>query len=83
MVFAKYDGRIVGILLGYSWRSKYNKEEKTGWLLLKILGFDFLKRLPAFISARSGGSGKLDEGDYYIGNIAVYPEFRGKKIGKA
>ncbi|WP_367883882.1 N-acetyltransferase [Thermococcus peptonophilus] len=75
-------GKIVGMLLSYSWRSKHKEEGKTGWLMLKVLGFDFLKRLPAFISARSGG-GKLEEDDYYISNVAVYPEFRGKKIGKA
>ncbi|KUH34578.1 acetyltransferase [Thermococcus celericrescens] len=82
VVFARYGEKVAGMLLSYSWKSKHNEEGKTGWLMMKVLGFDFLKRLPAFISARSG-SGKLDENDYYISNIAVYPEFRGKKIGKA
>ncbi|ASJ09379.1 acetyltransferase [Thermococcus siculi] len=82
VVFAMYEGKIAGMLLGYSWKSKSDEEGKTGWLMMKVLGFDFLKRLPAFISARSG-SGKLDENDYYVSNVAVYPEFRGKKIGKA
>lgn len=79
--FAKFEGKIAGMLLSYDWRAKKREETGTGWLMMKVLGFDFLKQLPAFISATSG-SGKLEEGDYYISNIAVYPEFRGKKIGK-
>ncbi|WP_456394721.1 GNAT family N-acetyltransferase, partial [Thermococcus sp.] len=48
----------------------------------KVLGLDFLERLPGFIRA-SLSSGRLEKGDYYISNVAVYPEFRGRKIGKS
>ncbi|NJE00920.1 N-acetyltransferase [Thermococcus sp. JdF3] len=82
VIFAVYENRIAGMLLGYDWKVKEREEKRTGWLMLKTLGFDFLRQLPAFISAASG-SGKLEEGDYYISNVAVYPEFRGKGIGKA
>ena len=81
VIFAVYENRIAGMLLGYDWKAKEREEKRTGWLMLKALGFDFLRQLPAFISAASG-SGKLEEGDYYISNVAVYPEFRGKGIGK-
>ncbi|NJE04700.1 GNAT family N-acetyltransferase [Thermococcus sp. M36] len=82
VVFARFEGKIAGMLLSYDWRSKKKEETRTGWLMMKTLGFDFLKQLLAFISSISG-SGRLGEGDYYISNIAVYQEFRGKKIGKA
>lgn len=49
---------------------------------MKSLGFDFLRKLPGFISSTSG-SGRLEKGDYYVSNVAVYPEFRGRGIGKA
>ncbi|QDA31379.1 N-acetyltransferase [Thermococcus indicus] len=82
VVFAVYEGQIAGMLLSYDWKTKEREEKRTGWLMMKTLGFDFLKRLPAFLSA-GGGSGRLEEGDYYVSNVAVYPEFRGRKIGKA
>jgi len=82
VVFAIYEEQIAGMLLSYDWRAKVKEEKRTGWLMLKILGFDFLRKLPAFLSAE-GGSGRLEEGDYYVSNVAVYPEFRGKGIGKA
>ncbi|NJE31346.1 N-acetyltransferase [Thermococcus sp. 18S1] len=82
VVFAIYEGQIAGMLLGYDWRAKKREEKRTGWLMMKSLGFDFLRKLPGFISSTSG-SGRLEKGDYYVSNVAVYPEFRGRKIGKA
>jgi len=82
VVFAKFGGRIAGMLLSYDWKAKNEEKGNTGWLMMKILGFDFLRQLPAFISSISG-SGRLEKGGDYISNIAVYPDFRGRKIGKA
>ncbi|CAD5244409.1 GNAT family N-acetyltransferase [Thermococcus camini] len=82
VVFAVYDGEIAGMLLGYDWKTREREEKRTGWLMMRILGFDFLKKLPGFIRA-SLSSGRLEKGDYYISNVAVYPEFRGRKIGKS
>ncbi|AEK72049.1 acetyltransferase [Thermococcus sp. 4557] len=82
VVFAIYRGQIAGMLLSYDWKVKEMEEKRTGWLMMKSLGFDFLRKLPGFISSTSG-SGRLERGDYYVSNVAVYPEFRGKGIGKA
>ncbi|ALM75568.1 GNAT family N-acetyltransferase [Thermococcus barophilus] len=82
VVFAVYGGEIAGMLLGYDWKTREREEKRTGWLMLKVLGFDFLRKLPGFIRA-SFSFGRLEKGDYYISNIAVYPEFRGRKIGKS
>ena len=82
VVFAIYGGQIAGMLLSYDWKVKEREEKRTGWLMMKSLGFDFLRKLPGFISSTSG-SGRLERGDYYVSNVAVYPEFRGKGIGKA
>lgn len=82
VVFAVCDEEIAGMLLGYDWKTRKREEKRTGWLMVKILGFDFLKKLPGFISA-SLGSGRFGKEDYYISNVAVYPEFRGRKIGKS
>jgi len=82
VVFAVYEGQIAGMLLSYYWKAKKKEEKRTGWLMMKGLGFDFLRKLPAFINSTSG-SGKLEREDYYVSNVAVYPEFRGRGIGKA
>jgi len=82
VVFARFKGKIAGMLLSYDWKAKNEEKGNTGWLMMKILGFDFLRQLPAFISSISG-SGRLEKGGDYISNIAVYPDFRGRKIGKA
>jgi len=82
VVFSIYEGQIAGMLLSYDWRTKEREEKRTGWLMMKSLGFDFLRKLPGFISS-TFGSGRLEKGDYYVSNVAVYPEFRGKGIGKA
>ncbi|WP_258084883.1 GNAT family N-acetyltransferase [Thermococcus thermotolerans] len=82
VIFAVYGDQVAGMLLSYDWKAKEREEKRTGWLMLKVLGHDFLKRLPAFIRA-TRGSGRLENGDYYVSNIAVYPDFRGKGIGKA
>jgi len=82
VVFAIYEGQIAGMILSYDWKTKKREEKRTGWLMMKSLGFDFLRKLPAFISSTSG-SGRLEKGDYYVSNVAVYPKFQGKGIGKA
>jgi len=82
VVFAVYDGEIAGMLLGYDGKTREREEKRTGWLMMRILGFGFLERLPGFIRALFS-SGRLEKGDYYISNVAVYPEFRGRKIGKS
>lgn len=79
VVFAIYRGQIAGMLLSCDWKVKEREEKRTGWLMMKSLGFDFLRKLPGFISSTSG-SGRLEKGDYYVSNVAVYPEFRGKAL---
>ncbi|WP_148882258.1 GNAT family N-acetyltransferase [Thermococcus aciditolerans] len=81
VVFAIYGGQIAGMILSYDWKTRGREEKRTGWLMMKSLGFDFLRKLPAFISSTSG-SRRLEREDYYISNVAVYQEFQGRDIGK-
>ncbi len=76
---AEIDGKIAGMLLSYGYRAKTSQEAATGFQLCLEMGFDIVSKLTLFIR-----SGRLMdfvvEGDYYISNIAVFPEFRGRGI---
>lgn len=79
--FAIYNNRISGMVLSYSFDDLKKVSINTGYLLIKIMKFDFIKNLEKFIkSFLKLNIIKKDE--YYISNIAVYPEFRGLGIGK-
>jgi ribosomal protein S18 acetylase RimI-like enzyme len=79
-VFAEIKGEIAGMALGYSFEQKVREELHTGLLLAKYLRGDFLKKLPYLLKAQKT-LGKIREGEYYLSNIAVYPEFRGLGLG--
>ena len=77
---AKLGDETVGMLLGYDWRIKRKEEINTGRLIIRYMKFEFIKRLPLFLKLNSI-VGYLKEGEFYISNIAVYPEYRGMGIG--
>lgn len=79
--FTELDGEVSGMILGYDWQTKKRENVRTGFLLFKKLGIRILYKLPVFLKLNET-VGKLDDGEYYISNIAIYPEHRGKGIGK-
>jgi len=78
--FLKMDGKIVGMVLSYDWTVKRKEEINTGRVLFKHMGLKLIKRLPLLLKLNSV-VGILNRGEYYISNIAVYPEYRGMGIG--
>ena len=78
--FVEMEKKIAGMVLGYTWKERDQEELNTGFLLFKYLGWDILTRVPYLLRVQSI-LGKLVAGDYYISNIAVYPEFRGCGLG--
>jgi len=78
--FLKMDGKIVGMVLSYDWTVKRKEEINTGRVLFKHMGLKLMKRLPLLLKLNSV-VGILNRGEYYISNIAVYPEYRGMGIG--
>lgn len=72
---------ITGILLGYDWKTKKESNLNTGILLFKKVGFKLLKKLVPLLKFNSS-VGQVNKGDYYISNIAIYSEFRGKGLGR-
>ncbi len=78
---SEFEGEVAGMILGYDWQSKKRENVRTGFLLFKKLGICILCKLPAFLKLNKT-VGELDAGEYYISNIAIYPAYRGKGIGK-
>ena len=80
VLFAEVEGEKAGMILGYDRLLKRREEARTGFLLALFMKLDFIKKLLNFMRAK-GAVGKVNEGEYYISNLAVYPDFRGIGVG--
>ncbi len=69
------------MILGYDWKIKKRENLRTGLLLFRSVGISILNKLPLLLRFNST-VGSLCEGEYYISNVAVYPQYRGMGIGK-
>ncbi len=78
--FAESKGKILGMILGYDNHSKKTENWRTGLLMLKYLGLDFFKGISVFIMFNNVME-SVCPGEFYISNLAVYPEYRGMGIG--
>jgi ribosomal protein S18 acetylase RimI-like enzyme len=81
-VIADVDGRCAGMLLGYSGKEKAREDPATGLGLLRVLGFDMAKRLGRLLRVQRL-IGSIAAGEWYVSNVAVVPEMRGRGIGRA
>ena len=76
--FVEVDGTKAGMILG---REKKRREEwRTGLLMIKYMKLEFFARIPVLLKTLSL-VGRAGDKEYYISSIAVYPEFRGNKLG--
>lgn len=75
-------GRVAGMLLGYTGREKAAEDPRTGLALLRALGPGLLLRLGRLLRLQ-GMIGGIGAGEYYVSNVAVYPEDRGSGLGAA
>jgi len=78
--FIEADGKKVGMVIGYGWKTQRGEEWRTGLLLIKFMKLGFFARIPALLKALSV-TGRVESNEYYISNVAVYPEFRGVDLG--
>lgn len=78
--FIEVNDEIAGMALGYNWEQKRREELHTGLLLVKYLKWSFFTRIFYLLKAQ-GIVGKVSENEYYLSNIAVYPEFRALGLG--
>jgi len=77
---AERDGQAVGLLLAYPGWLLSRLNWLTGWCLLKLLGLPATIRLARMQSAY-GDLKETEADEFYISNLAVFPEFQGQRIG--
>ncbi|MBA7710393.1 hypothetical protein ES703_119335 [subsurface metagenome] len=78
--FTEVDDTKAGMILGYDWKTQRREEWRTGLLLIKFMKLGFFARIPALLKALSLVE-RAEDNEYYISNVAVYPEFRGANLG--
>jgi len=79
-VIAEEAGTVRGMLLAYSGVVKAAQDPRTGLALLGVLRTGMIRRLPRLLKLQST-IGRIGKNEYYISNVAVYPEQRGRGIG--
>ncbi|MGO9413385.1 MAG: GNAT family N-acetyltransferase [Spirochaetia bacterium] len=77
---AEHEGAVRGMLLGYTGAVKAAQDPRTGLALLGIMRVGLIRRLPGLLRMQST-IGVMGRDEFYISNVAVYPEHRGKGIG--
>ena len=75
------NNKVLGIILSYDWYIKQKMNLTTGMKMLKYMHINFVKKIPVFLKTKDV-VGFLSKGNYYISNVAVYPEYRGRGVGK-
>jgi len=66
--------------LSYDWQAANRERLKTGLLLLKYMKTQLLTRLSTLLEAHTVLS-KIGDGEYYVSNLAVYPDHRNLGLG--
>jgi ribosomal protein S18 acetylase RimI-like enzyme len=78
--FAEHGGRKAGMVLGYGWQVKESESRQTGFLLFEKMRGAFRRKVPLLMKFENV-IGVVKDREYYISNIAVYPEYRSAGIG--
>ena len=78
--FAELGGRKAGMVLGYDWQIKSGESWQTGSLLLGQMKGALLTKVRLLMKLENV-IGAVKDREYYISNIAVYPEHRAAGIG--
>ena len=80
--FIEKDSATAGMIIGYDGKTERAEGLRTGQLFIKYMKLEFFGRITSLLKAwRTFGGIENDE--YYISNVTVYPEFRGTKLGTA
>jgi len=78
--FLDIDGKPLAIAVGYDYQTQKKEGLRTFLIILKCLKWKFIKQRKEL--QQSGEiMAKTRPGDYYVSNLAVYPEYRGQGYG--
>jgi ribosomal protein S18 acetylase RimI-like enzyme len=81
------EGRVAGMLLGYSYEQMRREVVRTGLLFLRHMGFFLLRQIPVMLRAiprsrrEERSASWLAKREFYISNVAVKPAFRNLGLG--
>ena len=78
--FIEVDDTKAGMVLGYDRKTEREEEWRTGLLLIKYMKLGFFTKIIPLLKAMSI-AGRVEDDEYYISNVAVYPEFRSISLG--
>jgi len=79
--FAKNNKRCIGMVLVYSGKDKKSENLTTGILLFKKTGFFLIKKILTLMKFNAT-IGQIKNNEFYISNLAVYPNYRKIGIGQ-
>lgn len=78
---AEVGGKVAATITGFGWRTKKQERARTVLLLLRYIGIPYALKTP-YLFVSSSPLGSLEENEYYIGNVIVYPEFRRMHVAR-
>ncbi|MDI6768492.1 MAG: GNAT family N-acetyltransferase [Anaerolineales bacterium] len=78
---AEKNGDIAGLLLAHPAKIMLRLDRQTGWHLFRILGLGEVLRIFVRLLPLAGGR-EAERDEYYISNLAVFPQFQGQGIGR-
>ncbi|WP_369019119.1 GNAT family N-acetyltransferase [Thermatribacter velox] len=79
-LFVEEEGRIAGMALGCSFDEKHRERLLTGLLMARYLLLSReWKRIPFLLHISP--LGEINQGEFYLSNLAVYPEFQRRGLG--
>ena len=81
-LFAQDGDGILGLVVGYDWQTKQSEQLSTGYLMIKYLGLQFFKALPALLKLDAQVS-RISREDYYIAFLVVYQQVQTRGVGTA
>ena len=77
--FAMVDGKVAGLMQCYDWVANRQEQLKTTLLIARYMRSRFIARMrPLQWSGQV--LGRMDDGTFYISNMAVYPDYRGQGL---
>jgi len=77
---AEHAGQVAGLILAYPGRLLTRLNWMTGWHYSRIFGLASIIRL-ARLQSIYGDLKETETDEFYISNLAVFPEFQGQGIG--
>lgn len=79
--FVEIQGKTTGMLLGYTGEVKRDEGLSTGLLFFKyFIKYGFFQKI-IFLLKSQNFFPKVEKNDFYISNLAVFPEYQNRGIG--